>query len=253
EANRAKSEFLANMSHELRTPLHHIIGFTELVADRHAGQINEAQEEHLQDVLEAGRNLLGLINDVVEITKIDAGMLSVHREPADLRRALEGTLGLVREKALKHGIRLTLDSGGLPELVAVDIGKLRQMLFNLLVKAVALCPDGGRVAVAARTGNPCSGSWSGSCRDGRTPDGSGVLELKVSVAGVRLSAEDYERVFRPFEQVRADTDHPDLASGSGLALARRLVELQGGSITAGYGEADEATEFLVHLPVGQTN
>ncbi|MBN1837175.1 MAG: PAS domain-containing protein, partial [Spirochaetales bacterium] len=144
EANRAKSEFLANMSHELRTPLHHIIGFTELVADRRAGPINEAQAEHLQDVLGASRKLLSLINDVVEITKIDAGMLAVQPAPVELRDLLAATLALVQEKALKHGIRLSMESSGLPEVLSVDVRKLRQILFNLLGKAVSLCPEGGR-------------------------------------------------------------------------------------------------------------
>jgi len=249
-ANQAKSEFLANMSHELRTPLHHIIGFTELVADRQAGEINDAQEEHLRDVLEAGRHLLNLINDIVEITKIDAGMLAVQREPAHLWEALEGTLALVREKALQHAVRVTVDSAGLAEIAAVDVRKLRQVLFNLLIKAVALCPDGGEVSVRARGGNPDSGA-QGSQRAERV--GPRGVELKVSIAGVRLPEEDYERIFRPFEQVRGGTDHVDLASGSGLALARRLVELQGGVIAAEYSEADRATVFTVQLPVGQSN
>jgi signal transduction histidine kinase len=238
-ANRAKSEFLANMSHELRTPLHHIIGFTELVAERHAGQINDEQEEHLRDVLEASRHLLSLINDILEITRIDAGMLTVQAEPTSLREPLEGTLGMIQEKALKHGIRVSLESDGLPEVAVVDVRKLRQVLFNLLIRAVSLCPDGGEVSVSLTGIEP-------------GPDGAGRLVLKVLIPGLRLSVEDYERVFQPFEQMRVGTDHVGLASGSGLALARRLVELQGGVLAAGYEEADRATVFTVQLPLGQS-
>jgi signal transduction histidine kinase/PAS domain-containing protein len=238
EANRAKSEFLANMSHELRTPLHHIIGFTELVADGHAGEINEAQEEHLRDVLEASGHLLSLINEILEITRIDAGMLSVDAEQASLREPLEGTLGMIREKALKHGIRVSLESDRLPEVAVVDVRKLRQVLFNLLIRAVSLCPDGGEVRVGMSGGE-------------QAPGAPGRLELKVSIAGLRLADEDYERIFRPFQQMRVDTDHVGLASGGGLALARRLVELQGGVIAAGYSESNQATVFSAQLPLGQ--
>jgi signal transduction histidine kinase len=237
EANRAKSEFLANMSHELRTPLHHIIGFTEQVAGGHAGELSGTQEEYLRDVLDAGRNLLALINDILEMTKIDSGMLAVNREPAGLKEALEGTLTLVREKALKHRIRVSLEAGSLPETVLIDVRKLKQVLFNLLVKAVSLCPDGGQVVVRVRMQEQQEGRLAG-------------LELQVLGVEVRLSAEDHERIFQPFEQVKAGTDHLDLASGSGLALAKRLVELQAGTIAAEYSAADGGTVFVVQLPVG---
>jgi signal transduction histidine kinase len=237
EANRAKSEFLANMSHELRTPLHHIIGFTEQVAGGHAGELSGTQEEYLRDVLDAGRNLLALINDILEMTKIDSGMLAVNREPAGLKDALGGTLALVREKALKHRIRVSLEAGSLPETVLIDVRKLKQVLFNLLVKAVSLCPDGGQVVVRVRMQEQQEGRLA-------------RLELQVLGVGVRLSAEDHERIFQPFEQVKAGTDHLDLASGSGLALAKRLVELQAGTIAAEYSAADGGTVFVVQLPVG---
>jgi PAS domain S-box-containing protein len=235
EANRAKSEFLANMSHELRTPLHHIIGFTELVADRHAGELSETQEEYLRDVLDAGRGLLNLVNDILEITKIDAGMLAVNREPANVQESVEGTLALVREKSLQHGIDVSLDQGWLPELMSIDVRKLRQILFNLLVKSVSLCPDGGQVSVRVEAAAPTKGR-------------SGNLEIRVACAEVRLPAEDHERIFRPFEQVNVGTDHVDLASGSGLALAKKLVELQRGTIAAEYAEAERSTVFTVRLP-----
>ena len=234
EANRAKSEFLANMSHELRTPLHHIIGFTELVADGQAGSLTAAQGEYLGDVLEASRGLLNLINDILEITRIDAGMLEVSSEPVDLRETLSGTLALVREKALTHGIRVSVDTEEVPEIVVLDVRKLRQVLFNLLIRAVALTPEGGLVSVGVRI----SGAKQGA-----------ELELQVLCAGLRLPPEDHERIFLPFEQVSSGTDHLELAGGSGLALARRLVELQGGSIAAECLQAGGGTAFTVRLPV----
>ncbi len=235
EANRAKSEFLANMSHELRTPLHHIIGFAELVATGQAGELTETQAEYLQDVLESGRNLLELVNDIVEITKIDTGMLEVEREPAYLPDILEGILILLREKAIKHGINITLESGTLPDTILLDVSKTKQALFNVVSKAVALTSDGGQIQLTVRF-DPEGGS-----RDSR-------LEIRVNCPDTILSLQDLAGIFKPFEQVKSSTDHPDAARGSGLALAKRLVELQGGRIRAECGEKQRGVAFVLELP-----
>jgi signal transduction histidine kinase len=236
EANRAKSEFLANMSHELRTPLHHIIGFTELIANRQFGDLTETQVEYLQDVLDSARNLLELINDIVEITKIDTGMLEVRKEPAYLQEILEGTLAMLREKALKHGITIKLNTGNLPETILLDVRKIKQSLFNVASKAVALTPDGGQVdldvhIVHRRRSEPAS------------------MEIRITCFDVSFSQEDLEGIFKPFEQVKSSTDHPYLARGSGLALAKRLVELQGGRIRAESGKNHRGIAFVLELPV----
>jgi signal transduction histidine kinase len=234
EANLAKSEFLANMSHELRTPLHHIIGFTELVVDKQAGKLTETQAEYLRDVLDSARELLVLINDIVEITKIDAGVLEVQREPAYLLEILEGTLILLREKAIKHGINITLEAETLPEDILLDVRKVKQVLFNILSKAVALTPDGGQVQIGVRI----------------TEEGSkvGSLEFQVDCFDVAISPENLEGIFNPFEQVKSNTDHIELARGSGLALAKRLVELQGGQIRAESTQQHQGTRFVLELP-----
>jgi signal transduction histidine kinase len=236
EANRAKSEFLANMSHELRTPLHHIIGFAELVADQRVGELNETQVEYLQDVLESGRNLLELINDIVEITKIDTGMLEVQHEPTYLPEILEGTLILLREKAIKHGITINLETGTLPDTTFLDVRKTKQALFNVASKAVALTSDGGKVGLKVRI-------------DPGEKTGLSRLEIRVTCFDVSISREDLEGIFKPFEQVKSSTDHLDMARGSGLALAKRLVELQGGRITAESGKKHRGISFVVELPV----
>ncbi len=240
EANRAKSEFLANMSHELRTPLHHIIGFTELVATQQIGKLTETQAEYLQDVLDSGRNLLELINDIVEITKIDTGMLEVQHEPTYLPEILEGTLILLREKALKHGITINLETGTLPETVLLDVRKIKQVLFNVVSKAVALTPDGGQVDLSVRIGP----------REDSAPS---RLEIRIACFDVSISREDLEGIFKPFEQVKSSTDHFDMAGGSGLALAKRLVELQGGRIWAESSEKQRETSFVLELPVSTVN
>jgi signal transduction histidine kinase len=236
EANRAKSEFLANMSHELRTPLHHIIGFTELVTDEEVGPLSETQSEYLRDVLDSARNLLELINDIVEITKIDTGMEEIRREPTHLPEILEGTLTLLREKAIKHGIAINLDMGSLPEMMSLDVRKVKQVLFNVVSKAVALTPDRGRVELKVRFS---SGEQSDVSR----------LRILTRCLDVYIAQEELEGIFKPFEQVKSSTDHVDMARGSGLALAKRLAELQGGRIWAENDERRRGTTFVLELPV----
>lgn len=236
EANRAKSEFLANMSHELRTPLHHIIGFTELVANRQSGDLTATQAEYLQDVLDSARNLLDLINDIVEITKIDTGMLEVQKEPTYLPDILEATLTLLREKALKHEITIKLKTGNLPDTILLDVRKIKQTLFNVASKAVALTPDGGQVEVNVRV-------------DSRGKSESALMEVRISCFDASISQEDLEGIFIPFEQIKSNTDHPSLARGSGLALAKRLVELQGGRIRAESGKKQRGIAFILELPI----
>jgi PAS domain S-box-containing protein len=234
EANHAKSEFLANMSHELRTPLHHIIGFTELVSNRQIGELTQTQAEYLQDVLDSARNLLALINDVVEITKIDTGMLTVQHDPTYLPDILEATFALLREKAIKHGIDISMDAGSFPESILLDSRKVKQALFNVLGKALALTPDGGQIHVQVRI---------------KSEGTEMKLETRVDCYDVNLSEHDLEGIFNPFEQVKADSDHLDISRGSGLALAKRLVELLGGRIRAESGQNNRGTIFVFELPV----
>jgi PAS domain S-box-containing protein len=240
EANRAKSEFLSNMSHELRTPLHHIIGFTELVANQQVGELNDTQAEYLQDVLESGRNLLELINDIVEITKIDTGMLELQHELAYLPEILEGILALLREKAIKHGIAVNLETGTLPQTIVLDTRKIKQALFNVLSKAVALTPDGGQVDMKVRV------------ISGERPEMS-RLELRANCYDVTVDRSDLEGMFKPFEQVRSSADHPNVARGSGLALAKRLIELQGGRIWAESSDKHRGTSFVLEVPFSTTD
>jgi PAS domain S-box-containing protein len=236
EANRAKSEFLANMSHELRTPLHHIIGFTELVTNQQAGELTEKQAEYLRDVLESGRSLLELINDIVEITKIDTGMLEVQPGPAYLPQILEGTLTLLREKAIKHGIDIALQTETVPETLLLDVRKMKQVLFNVLAKAVSLTPDGGQIQLNVRVQSK-----------GRSREA--LLEIRVTCFDVNVGKDDLEGIFKPFEQVKSSTGHVDMARGSGLALAKRLVELQSGRIWAECAGPYRGTTFVLQLPV----
>ena len=144
-ANRAKSEFLANMSHELRTPLNHIIGFTEMIVDKRFGDLNTRQQTYLNNVLQSGWHLLSLVNDILDLSKVEAGKLELEPGPVNLKHLLQNSLVMVKEKAAKHGIRLSLDVDGIPDSITADERKLKQILYNLLSNAVKFTFDRGSV------------------------------------------------------------------------------------------------------------
>jgi signal transduction histidine kinase len=210
-ASRHKSEFLANMSHELRTPLNAIIGFSEVLLERMFGEVNEKQIEYLEDILSSGRHLLSLINDILDLSKIEAGRMELQLTTFDLPQALESALTLVRERATRQGIALDLSvDERLGEFVA-DERKVRQVLLNLLSNAVKFTPEGGRIGVAAALAD-------------------GAVEISVSDTGIGIAPQDQEAVFEEFRQVGGDYAHKREGTGLGLALTRKFVELHGGKI-----------------------
>lgn len=228
-ASRHKSEFLANMSHELRTPLNAIMGFSEVLLERMFGELNEKQAEFVQDVLGSGRHLLALINDILDLSKVEAGRMELHLAPFNLVLAVEGAINLIRERAARHGIslRVTADDA-LGEFVA-DERKVRQILLNLLSNAVKFTPDGGRVeATAVRAGD-----WA---------------QISVSDTGIGIAPEDQETVFEEFRQVGGQHAQKREGTGLGLSLARRFVELHGGTIRL-QSEAGKGSTFTFTLPV----
>ena len=230
-SDRRKSEFLANMSHELRTPLNHIIGFTELVADKRIGVLNRQQEEYLQDVLQSSRHLLSLINDILDLSKVEAGKMNLEASEISLEVLLRDSLNMVKEKALKHRIALTPHLQNLPEAIRGDERKLKQILYNLLSNAVKFTPEGGRVELAAR---------------GR--DGQGV-EITVSDTGIGLAEADLERIFQPFEQGDNSASRKYQGTGLGLSLTKMMVELHGGRIWAESEGPKRGSRFHVLLPL----
>ena len=259
-ANRAKSDFLANMSHELRTPLNHIIGFTDLVVDQQVGDLNEAQAEYLGDVLTSSRHLLSLINDILDLSKVEAGRLELEVAEIHLRMLLEGSLSMVKEKAMKHRIRLLSDMDGIPEAVQADERKLKQILYNLLSNAVKFTPDGGSVALSARYLCLREGQWF-------TPDGQpvglplkgddvvmrgkGVIDISVQDTGIGIKGEDLQRIFNPFEQAENSASRRFAGTGLGLSLTKRLVELHGGRIWAESEGAGKGSRFSFLIPIKQ--
>jgi signal transduction histidine kinase/DNA-binding response OmpR family regulator len=210
-ASRHKSEFLASMSHELRTPLNAVIGFSEVLLERMFGELNERQADYLQDILSAGRHLLALLNDVLDLSKVEAGHMELDVRSFDVAEALSYALSLVRERASQHSIALVL-SAPADELGLIRADQLRfkQVVLNLLSNAVKFTPDGGQVAVAARRVD-------------------GDLEVTVSDTGVGIAPADQERIFDSFQQ-GSRTASPAEGTGLGLTLTRRIVELHGGSM-----------------------
>ncbi|HSB24567.1 MAG TPA: ATP-binding protein, partial [Burkholderiaceae bacterium] len=218
-ANRHKSEFLANMSHELRTPLNAIIGFSEVLAEQMFGEVNDKQMEYLKDIHSSGQHLLELINDVLDLSKIEAGKMELDLSCFDLGLLLEHSTTLVRERAQRHGLALELEVGdGLTEWVA-DARKVKQIVVNLLSNAVKFTPNGGRVSVRARHLNGV---------DGR---GGAWAEVSVSDTGVGIAPEDQALVFEEFRQAGGDVLRKAEGTGLGLALVKRFVELHGGEVS----------------------
>jgi signal transduction histidine kinase len=195
------------MSHELRTPLNHIIGFTDLALDAQVGELNETQREFLTDVAGSGRHLLSLINDILDLAKVEAGRIHLNPGPVRLKELLESSLLLVKEKALQHRITVNLATDGVPDTIAADERKLKQMPYNLLSNACKFTPDGGDIRLSVEkiieTGE----------------ESELVAKLKITVAdnGIGLHSEDLERIFTPFEQL--DNSASRMYAGTGLGLS----------------------------------
>jgi PAS domain S-box-containing protein len=247
-ANRAKSEFLANMSHELRTPLNHIIGFSELLSDRHFGDLNPTQNDYLDDILQSSRHLLSLINDILDLSKMEAGKMELNLAPVGLKPLLENALIMVKEKAHKQGIRLQTEFGDLPEVIRADERKLKQILYNLLSNAVKFTPDKGSIRLSAQR-VPSSES-GGQDTQGLAPGHEGdVIQISTIDNGIGLAEPDQERIFKPFEQADNSASRRYQGTGLGLSLAKQMVELHGGRIWAESEGEGQGCAFHFILPL----
>ena len=231
-ANRNKSEFLANMSHELRTPLNAIIGFSEVLAEKMFGELNDKQLEYARDIHSSGQHLLTLINDILDLSKIEAGRMELELGSFNLHELLEGTTMLVRERAGRHGLALALEvDEALGDWVA-DERKIKQVVINLLSNAVKFTPAGGSVTLRARSAAGVHG---------------GAVEIAVIDTGVGIAAEDQALVFEEFRQAKGDYLHKAEGTGLGLALAKRFVELHGGTIRV-ESKVGQGSTFAFMLP-----
>ncbi|HUQ16345.1 MAG TPA: ATP-binding protein, partial [Candidatus Saccharimonadales bacterium] len=228
-ANRHKSEFLANMSHELRTPLNAIIGFSEVLQQKMFGELNEQQTDYLADIVSSGRHLLSLINDILDLSKIEAGRMDLQLAPFSLVAALGNAVTLIRERATNHGISLGLQVDPPLDVVVADERKLKQVAVNLLTNAVKFTPDGGSVRLHA---------W----------ESEGGIRIAVHDTGIGIAAEDQERIFEEFQQARRQTAQSREGTGLGLTLSKRFVELHGGTVTL-ESEPGKGSTFTVTLPL----
>ena len=248
-ASRAKSDFLANMSHELRTPLNHIIGFTELVVDKNFGDLNATQEEYLNDALQSSKHLLSLINDILDLSKVEAGKLELEPSHLDLKLLLENSLVMVKEKALKHGIKLSLEVKDAPETITADERKLKQILYNLLSNAVKFTPDGGEVHLLADLSDDSSLTGAATAPAFYNAPGE-FIRISVTDTGIGVDPKDLERIFNPFEQVEKSRSRKYQGTGLGLSLTKRFVELHGGTIWAESKGAGKGGTFRLVIPNG---
>jgi signal transduction histidine kinase len=227
-ASQHKSDFLANMSHELRTPLNAIIGFSQVLREGMVGDVNEKQGEYLNDILSSGQHLLSLINDVLDLSKVEAGQVELQVAPFSLQDALERGVSMVREQATTEGVQVTLHKNGSLDVVSGDERRMSQVIFNLLSNAVKFTPTGGQVDVSATRIN-------------------GEMRVSVADSGPGIAAEDLDRIFEEFQQTEAGARQLE-GTGLGLALSKRFVEMHGGRIWC-ESEVGKGSTFEFTLPL----
>jgi signal transduction histidine kinase/putative methionine-R-sulfoxide reductase with GAF domain len=227
-ANRHKSEFLANMSHELRTPLNAIIGFSEVLQERLFGELNEKQAEYTSDILTSGQHLLSLINEILDLSKVEAGRMELELSSFDLPLAIDNARTFVRERAVKHGINLDVNVDERLEEYVGDERKIKQILLNLLSNAVKFTPEGGRITITAN----------------KTDNGA---EISVTDTGIGIPPAEQPTIFEEFRQVGGEYAHKKEGTGLGLTLAKKFVELHGGKIWV-ESEVGKGSTFTFTLP-----
>jgi signal transduction histidine kinase len=215
------------MSHELRTPLNAIIGFSQVLRQRFFGDVNEKQEEYLDDILSSGNHLLALINDVLDLSKVEAGQVELEVRAFSLREALQRGVVMVRERAAKNGVGLSLELAPNVDIVQGDERRLRQVVFNLLSNAVKFTPPGGSIVIGSARVN-------------------GEVQVSVADTGPGIAQEDQERIFEEFQQTDVGMQQRE-GTGLGLALSRRLVELHGGRIWV-ESKPGSGSRFVFTLP-----
>jgi signal transduction histidine kinase len=227
-ANEHKSAFLANVSHELRTPLNAVIGFSEALEEQLFGALNEKQHEYVGDIKASGLHLLALINDLLDLSKIEAGRMELDRQPFAVAPVVDGVLTLVRARALQGGVQLALQAPPAITDFNGDARRLRQILLNLLSNAVKFTPRGGSATLAVE-------------------DSADALTFVIADTGIGIAEEDLPRLFEPFAQASGRSEARAEGTGLGLALTKRLVELHGGTISVA-SRSGSGSSFKVRLP-----
>jgi len=252
-ASRMKSGFLATMSHELRTPLNAIIGFSEVLKDGLIGQMTESQHEYIGDIFASGQHLLSLINDILDLSKVEAGMMALELEAVDLNSLLANSLSIVREKAAAQRIRLELEVGEDLGVPLLDMRKTKQIVYNLLSNAVKFSANGGRVTLSARrvprsTVGTLPGDWSVQSFPLADNEFDDFLEICVSDKGIGISKENMAKLFHAFSQIDSSLARKFEGTGLGLAMVKQLAELHGGAVAVASAQG-EGARFAAWLPL----
>ncbi|MCK4417557.1 MAG: PAS domain S-box protein, partial [Candidatus Latescibacteria bacterium] len=231
-ASRAKSDFLSSMSHELRTPLNAIIGFSQMMQEQYVGKLNEKQAEYTNDILESGEHLLSLINDILDLSKVEAGKMELRLSRVSIKRLLENSLSMIKERCLKHGIKLDLHiAQELDELeITADERKVKQIMFNLLSNAAKFTPDGGKIAVEAKQEEK-------------------EFIISVSDTGIGIAPEHQEEIFEEFHQINGGLMGKTPGTGLGLPLIKSFVEMHGGRIWVKSEGEGKGSAFSFSLPL----
>ncbi len=254
-ASRMKSEFLANMSHELRTPLNAIIGFSEVLRDGLVGEMTDQQRGFIGDIFSSGKHLLSLINDILDLSKVEAGKMKLDLEPLEVSSLFVNSLSIIREKAAARRIRLRMDAAETLGFIQADARKVKQIVYNLLSNALKFTVEGGQVILRARR-IPCaevarsSSSWAGMMFPLAADNGVRAEFLRISVtdSGIGIAAEGLERLFKPFSQIDSGLSRKFEGTGLGLAMVKLLAELHGGAVAV-ESAVGEGSRFTVWLPL----
>ncbi len=252
-ASRMKSEFLATMSHELRTPLNAIIGFSEALRDGLMGTMTDSQQDYIGDIFTSGQHLLSLINDILDLSKVEAGMMQLELEPVDLSSLLTSSLSIVREKAAAQQITLDLEMDEVLLRPVLDVRKTKQMVYNLLSNAVKFSPRGGRVAMTARRVDRDAvgvlpGAWATHGFPLVDSDHLEFVEIAVTDGGIGISEADMTKLFHAFSQIDSSLARQFEGTGLGLAMVKELAELHDGTVAVA-SAVGEGAQFAVWLPV----
>jgi len=235
-ANLAKSTFLANMSHELRTPLNAIIGFSEVLIDKHFGVLNQKQEEYLDDILSSGRHLLSLVQDILDLSKVETGKIELELSGIKINELLSRSLTMIKEKAMKHNITLSVDSSQFSELLVADERKIKQVVFNLISNALKFTQDGGSIHISAEIVDI---DWlvdnvpvifTEAIDTILQKNQKSFLKISVADTGIGINKDSLTKIFEPFHQEDNSAARKYEGSGLGLTLSKKLVELHKGFI-----------------------
>ncbi len=230
DISKAKSQFLAGMSHELRTPLNAIIGFSEVLKDESFGQLNPKQKEYIGDIWTSGKHLLSLINDILDLSKVEAGKMELELDQVLIPTLLQGSLTMIKEKSEKHGIQLKLNIDKKISAITADERKIKQIIYNVLSNAVKFTPPGGSITITAEN-----------------KDRDNIL-ISIADTGIGIEDKDKHKVFEEFQQIDNTYSRQYAGTGLGMPLSKKMVELHHGKMWFESIGTNKGTCFYILLP-----